>query len=109
MTSKNIDLARTLRKNATDAETVLWQCLRRRSIKGCRFKRQQPIGDYIVDFVCLSKKLVVEVDGGQHVNNIKDEIRDKWLKNKGFDVLRFWDNDVLVRTEDAAEAIYNKL
>lgn len=78
-------------------------------MKGCRFKRQQPIGDYIVDFVCLSKKLIIEVDGGQHVNSTKYKTRDEWLNSEGFEVMRFWDNDVLVRMEDVVEAIYNKL
>ncbi|MFC1839381.1 endonuclease domain-containing protein [Thermodesulfobacteriota bacterium] len=87
--------AKTLRKNSTDAERKLWYSLRARQINGFKFKRQQPLGNYIVDFVCFEKRLIIELDGGQHaVNRKKDIERDNWLKTEEYQVLRFWNNDV---------------
>jgi very-short-patch-repair endonuclease len=72
-----------------------------------KFRRQHPIGPYIVDFVCMQRRLIVEVDGGQHQENIRyDQQRDQMLQSRGFLVLRFWDNDVLQRTKDVLEKIY---
>lgn len=89
-------IARNLRKRATNVENYLWRFLRNRQLEGFKFRRQEPIGRYIVDFVCYERKLVIEVDGGQHaVNKEKDEERDKWLRSQGYEVLRFWDNEVL--------------
>ncbi len=93
-----ITFAKNLRKNSTDAEKLLWHHLRAKQFGDLKFRRQQVIGKYIVDFVCFVKKIVVELDGSQHAdqeNKIKDQIRDQWLKSQGFTVLRFWDNDVL--------------
>jgi len=88
--------ARELRTHPTDAERRLWQKLKRRQIAGIKFRRQLPIGPYIVDFVCLERRLVVEVDGGQHLEQIpQDEQRSQWLRAQGFRVLRFWNNDAL--------------
>ena len=88
--------ARILRKNSTDAERKLWYNIRARKLEGFKFKRQQPLGSYIVDFVCFEKSLVIELDGGQHaIDREKDIERDNWLKKEGFHVLRFWNNDVL--------------
>jgi very-short-patch-repair endonuclease len=70
-----------------------------------KFKRQQPIGPYIVDFVCFHARLVIEVDGGQHLNNADDQERDAWLNNQGFRVLRFWDNEVLTNLPSVLEKI----
>jgi very-short-patch-repair endonuclease len=87
--------AKALRKNMTEAEKKLWTELRRRRLLDCKFRRQQPLGEYIVDFVCLSERLIVEVDGGQHARDIAyDKGRDRWLIAQGFTVLRFWNNEI---------------
>ena len=102
--------ARQLRKAMTDAEQVLWARLRRRQLYGLKFRRQQPMGNYIVDFVCLEKKLVVEVDGGQHADRAEyDARRSRWLEDQGFKVMRFWNNQVLVETEAVIQAVANVL
>jgi very-short-patch-repair endonuclease len=96
MTSKLTKYAKSLRKNSTIAETKLWNKLRSRQLEGIKFRRQQPIGDYIVDFVSFEKRVIIELDGGQHSNQKrKDEHRDKRLTEDGYTVLRFWNNDVL--------------
>ena len=87
--------ARILRKNSTDAERKLWQHLRRYQINGYKFRRQHPIGPYVVDFVCFEKRLIIEVDGGQHAQQVEDDnARTEWLQSQGFQVLRFWNNQV---------------
>jgi very-short-patch-repair endonuclease len=100
--------ARSLRKNQTEAERRLWRELRQRAI-GVRFRRQAPIGPYIVDFVSFERKLVIELDGGQHLENPKDEIRDAWLTQSGLRVLRFWNNEVLANTEGVMTVILRAL
>ena len=103
-------VARHLRKNLTEAEGRLWQRLRQKQLGGFRFRRQVPLGQYVADFVCLSEKLVVEVDGGQHARRIEqDERRAAWLAENGFRVLRFWNNDVLSNTEGVLETILRAL
>ena len=98
--------ARELRKNPTESERKLWVHLRLRQIGGYKFRRQHPLGPYIVDFVCIEKKLIIEVDGGQHdEKKVCDVKRDKWLKDKGFRVLRFWDNEVLRDIDIVKEVI----
>jgi very-short-patch-repair endonuclease len=93
-------LAKDLRKNSTDAERALWRYLRGKQFEGSKFRRQQPIGQYIVDFVCFEKKIVIEVDGGQHSDtHDQDAIRDAWFKAQGFTVFRFWNHDVLQKIE----------
>lgn len=102
--------ARTLRRNQADAERKLWSVLRRKHIDGHRFRRQHPIGRYVVDSVCLAEKLVVEVDGGQHaVDRQRDEKRTAWLQSRGYRVIRFWNNEVLANTEGVYEAISQAL
>jgi very-short-patch-repair endonuclease len=92
--------ARALRKNMTDAEQHLWQYLRRRQINGYKFRRQFPIGQYVVDFVCLERKLVIEIDGGQHLEQQEyDAKRARFLESNGFRVVRFWNNELLTETE----------
>ncbi len=89
--------ARLLRKNMTREERILWHNLRSRMFLGYKFRRQEPIGKYIVDFLCYEKKLIIELDGGQHAqdNGVRnDEIRDNNLRTSGFSILRFWNNDV---------------
>lgn len=98
--------ARRMRKNLTDAEKKLWRYLRLRNIGGNKFRRQQSIGKCIVDFVCLEKKLIVEVDGGQHSENVAyDSERTTWLESEGYRVLRFWNNEVLEDVEAVLEVI----
>src|SRR3954466_9793790 len=87
-------IQRKLRRDMTDAELRLWSCLRDRRMQGYKFRRQHPYGDFVLDFVCLEKKLVIEVDGGQHADSLSDEKRTKVLNQAGFKVIRFWNNDV---------------
>ena len=95
-----------LRTNATEAERRIWYFLRNRQFRSFKFRRQHPIGIYIVDFVCLEEKLIVEIDGGQHAERTRyDERRTKALSEKGFCVLRFWNNDVLNNTNAVLETI----
>jgi very-short-patch-repair endonuclease len=102
--------ARQLRKQSTDAENALWYHLRNRQFIGYKFRRQQPLGDYIVDFICLEKHLIIEVDGSQHQEQIHyDKERTKWLESQGFSVLRFWNNDVLSQMGAVQEAIWQAL
>ena len=102
--------ARSLRLSLTDAERRLWHYLRRRHIHGMRFRRQVPVGPYIVDFVCLDARLAVELDGSQHQLAIAyDAQRDRFLRSRGYRVLRFWDNDVLARTQSVLEMIWRAL
>jgi very-short-patch-repair endonuclease len=100
--------ARDLRRNLTDAETLLWKELRRR-ILGAKFRRQVPIGSYIVDFACLPRKLLIEVDGGQHLESATDTERDRWLRSQGFRVLRFWNNEVFQNLQGVLETIAGHL
>lgn len=101
--------ARKLRKNPTDAERHLWRHIRLRQLDGWKFRRQHPIGNYIADFFCLEKRLIVEVDGGQHVENVLDEERTKFLERRGYRILRFWNNDVLKKTEAVLQKIMEAL
>lgn len=101
--------ARKLRGEMTDAERRLWYRLRAHRFGGYKFKRQVPIGSYVVDFVCLNLGIVVEVDGGQHAESSRDRKRDVWLKDRGFLVLRFWNNDVLRNTNAVLEKIMEAL
>jgi len=87
--------ARSLRRDATQAEAKLWRHLRARGVNGHKFVRQEPIGPFVVDFVCREHRLVIEVDGGQHATGTRDTARDAWLSAQGYRVLRFWNNDVL--------------
>jgi very-short-patch-repair endonuclease len=101
-----------LRANATNAEAILWRKLRRLDIKGSHFRRQVVIGSYIADFACLGARLIVEVDGSQHGSEsglAADAVRTRWLEAEGYRVLRFWNNDVIARTDAVLEAIYATL
>ena len=97
--------ARRLRLNSTDAELSLWNQLRARAINDCKFVRQEPIGPYIVDFVCRERRLIIEVDGGQHADNKHDQVRDQWLTQRNYRVLRFWNNEVLGNMDGVLEVI----
>ncbi len=89
----------------TEAERRLWYRLRAHRFGGLKFKRQVPIGPYVVDFACVGRRLVLEVDGGQHANNASDRIRDEFLRQQGFHVLRFWNNDVLQNTSGVFQVV----
>jgi very-short-patch-repair endonuclease len=98
-------LSRRLRRDSTNAELRLWNRLRSRSIDGHKLTRQQPIGRYIVDFVCRERRLIVEVDGGQHAENSTDHSRDQWLRDHNYRVLRFWNNDIMNNMDGVLEII----
>ena len=102
--------ARDLRKDPTHSECVLWNRLRRRQLAGFKFRRQHSIGPYICDFACFEARLIVELDGSQHVEQSEyDARRDAFLRSNGFRVLRFWNQDVLSRTDAIFETIYEAL
>lgn len=108
--SKAQQNATILRREMTDAERKLWQGLRQRQVEGHKFRRQYPIGPYVADFVCLSAGLVVEVDGGQHAERVEeDAARTRVLERAGFKVLRYWNDDVLLKTDTVLQAIWAEL
>ena len=92
----------------TEAEKRLWNKLRNKQL-GVKFRRQQPIGDYIVDFVSFEKKIIIELDGGQHYNAMRDKRRDLWFKKQEFTVLRFWNNDVTANIDGVLQAIVERI
>jgi very-short-patch-repair endonuclease len=95
-----------LRKNMTDAERKLWTHLRDRQIASVKFRRQHPIGPYVVDFIALEPKLIIEIDGGHHARQVEqDAKRSEWLVSNGFRVLRFWNHEVLQHTDKVLQAI----
>src|SRR5437868_10145112 len=98
--------ARRFRREMTDAEVRLWLHLRAEQMDGYPFRRQVPMGPYVVDFACLKGRLVIEVDGGQHAEEVARDIRrSAWLESRGFQVLRFWNHEVLQETEGVLESI----
>lgn len=101
-------LAKKLRNNPTDTEKYLWYVLRCSHL-GVKFRRQAVIGRYIVDFVCFERRVIIEVDGGQHADSRSDILRDQWLKGQGFEILRFWDNDVLSNRDGVLQMIEERL
>ncbi len=99
--------AREMRNKMTDAEALLWKLLRDRRIAGAKFRRQHPVGRYILDFYCVEKQLGIELDGGQHGETVAyDQRRDDWLRGQGIQVLRFWNNQMLAEAEAVMEVIY---
>ena len=109
MPSNLTKTAKRLRKNATRVENILWNQLRAKQIEGLKFRRQQPIVEFIVDFVCFEKKLIIELDGGQHSQARKeDRERDKRLSEMGYTVFRFWNNEVLENLEGVLDVIRRK-
>ena len=98
--------ARELRNNSTDAEKLLWHYLRNRRLSGWKFRRQYPVGKYIVDFACSELKLIIEIDGGQHADQITYDLeRTRILNSKGYQVVRYWNNEVLGNTTSVLEAL----
>jgi len=109
MKTRLTSFAKKLRHDSTDAERVLWYRIRAHRLNGQKFKRQEAIGSYIVDFVCHEAKIAVELDGSQHFESASDKQRDGWLTSQGFQVLRFWDNEVLTNIEGVLETIASRL
>ncbi|WP_370180282.1 endonuclease domain-containing protein [Alteriqipengyuania sp.] len=103
--SDTLSHAKEMRQAPTDAERRLWSRLRAKRLNGWKFRRQQPIGRFIVDFVCYEARLIVEVDGSQHADKQHDKMRDKWLSSQGFRVLRFWNNQVMENEDGVVTAI----
>ena len=99
------DFARKLRREATDAERILWRLLRDRELDGVKFRRQVPIGPFIADFASIEHRLIVELDGGQHSENLSDARRDDYLRKLGWRTVRFWNNDVMGNPEGVFESI----
>ena len=101
-----LDNAKTLRSHQTEAEQRLWYHLRAHRFMGLKFKRQKPIGRYILDFICIEHHLVIELDGGQHIDQVEyDQARTLWLESQGFIVLRFWNNEVMHDLDGVLERI----
>jgi very-short-patch-repair endonuclease len=97
--------ARDMRRTLTDAERKLWYALRDRRLQTVKFRRQAPVVPYIADFLCVQHRLVVEVDGSQHVQSSRDAARDAWLQREGYRVLRFWNHEVLTARESVLATI----
>ena len=112
-TKHSLNNAKTLRANLTDTEHILWFHLRNRRLDNIKFRRQVPIGSYIVDFLCMDKKLIIELDGSQHMNNTEyDSERTRYLNSIGYKVIRVYNNDISNRIEQVLEYIlleYNKI
>jgi len=101
--------ARKMRSLPTEAERKLWFLVRNRRLAAYKFRRQVPIGNYIVDILCPDHKLIVEADGSQHADSAYDKARDDWLSAQGFRVLRIWNNDVLARPDAVLDLIWMNL
>ncbi len=107
---RTIARARELRANATATERFLWQHLRLRQIGGRKFGRPRPVGPYLVDFVCLEKRLIIEVDGGQHNTQLAQVAEwESWLRQEGYTVLRFWNHEALTQIETVKNVIWSTL
>ena len=110
--SKNLKFAKSMRSNMTKEEAIIWRIVRANRFFGYKFKRQVLIGDYIVDFLCPEKKLIIELDGGQHNepdNILQDSERTAYLSNNGYKVIRFWNYDVLNNIDGICEVIRRNL
>ena len=101
--------AKRLRRDFTNAERKLWSVLRNSQLGGAKFRRQQPIGPFIADFVCQARRLIVEADGGQHADSKGDIRRTAFLNSKGYRVLRFWNTDILGNLDGVAQSISDAL
>ena len=93
------DTARRLRKVMTDAERKLWSLLRNRKLTGLKFRRQVPVGPYVADFLSFQARLIIEADGGQHADSLRDAERDAWFRHQGFTVIRYWNSDILTNPD----------
>ncbi len=101
--------ARDMRRNMTDAERRLWSALRDRRLAGYKFRRQYPVGPFILDFACIEHLVAIEADGGQHTERARDQDRTRMLETEGWRVLRFWNKDVLANTDGVLETIIREL
>ena len=108
-TSRLRKFAKQMRHEPTEAEAKLWGILRNRRLASYKFRRQLPIGQYIVDFVCLNAKLIIELDGSQHAENPYDLARDAYLRQQGFRLLRIWNNELLATPDAVLDAIWHAL
>ena len=100
------EMLKSLRQDSTDAENRMWYLLRNRRLGGFKFRRQYPIGPYIADFCCYEKRLIIELDGGQHAEReSSDEARTRYLEYQGYRVMRFWNDQVLKETDAVCEMI----
>ena len=106
---RKLGFARKLRRCQTDAERSLWHHLRTRTLMGCKFRRQHPIGPYVVDFLYVEASLVIELDGGQHHASVSDQARTSFLDRHGYRVLRFWNNDALMQTDAVLAVVHEAL
>jgi very-short-patch-repair endonuclease len=97
--------ARAMRAHETEAERALWRLLRDRRLQSMKWRRQVPLGPYIVDFVCFEHRLIVECDGSQHAENRHDVRRDAWLEAQGFGIARFWNHETLRERENVLNTI----
>ena len=104
-----LDRAKRMRADPTEAECRIWSILRSHRLAGFKFKRQQILGRYIVDFVNFERRLIVEADGSQHAENAYDIDRDDWLGSQGFNVIRFWNNEALADTSAVADSVWHAL
>jgi very-short-patch-repair endonuclease len=110
MNHPNRDRARELRKNMTSTERFVWFRIRRQQLGGYKFRRQHPLGPYIVDFVCLERRLVLELDGGQHAEQVEyDQRRTEWLQERGYRVFRVWNFEAVEDWDSIAEGIWRVL
>lgn len=98
-----------MRTGATEAEALLWKIIRNRRLTGFKFRRQVPIGRYIVDFMCASAMLIVELDGSQHAESPADATRDAWLTAQGYRILRVWNNELTDNRDGVLDAIWHAL
>jgi very-short-patch-repair endonuclease len=106
----HVEFSRTLRTSATDAERKLWHHLRANQLNGARFRRQHPVGIYVLDFACVQQRLAVELDGGQHADDVvRDATKTAFLETQGWRVLRFWNNDVMGNIEGVLTLIAEAL
>ena len=101
--------AKRLRRDMTEPERKLWSVLRNGRLDGAKFRRQQPVGPFIADFVCQEQRLIVEADGGQHAENLADARRSAFLRSKGYRVLRFWNNEIMSNLDGVAQIIATAL
>ena len=103
--AQTLEKAQPLRREPTQAERKLWTVLRNRQLGGAKFRHQQPIGPFIVDFVCQERRLIVEADGGQHSGSASDVPRTDYLQSKGYRLLRFWNDEIMNNVDGVAESI----
>ncbi|QJB68271.1 endonuclease domain-containing protein [Parasphingorhabdus halotolerans] len=107
--SRTLHHARSLRREMTSQERMLWNRLRNRQLGGFKFRNQQPIGPFVGDFVCQDEKLIIEADGSQHAGSAYDQKRDARLKSRGYSILRFWNNEIDKNLQGVLEAILEAL